>query len=129
MMEGSVNIIQTRLRIVSAALDETLIATRALEGMKDCQKGTETLVPIGAGSFLRVALADIDKVITGVGAGVCIEKSVDSSILSLKDRQADLEKLSGSLQQQLRQLSTSIESSKDNLARLVQQQNESPARP
>lgn len=128
MMEGSANIVQTRLRIVSAALDETLIATRALEGVKDCQKGTETLIPIGAGSFLRVELADIDRVITGVGAGVCVEKSVDSSILSLKDRQAELEKLAGSLEQQLGQLSTSIESSKDNLARLVQQQNELSAR-
>ncbi len=128
MMEGSANIVQTRLRIVSAALDETLIATRALEGVKDYQKGTETLIPIGAGSFLRVELADIDRVITGVGAGVCIEKSVDSSILSLKEREAELDKLSSSLQQQLGQLSTSIESSKDNLARLVQQQNESPAR-
>ena len=128
MMEGSANIVQTRLRIVSAALDETLIATRALEGVKGCQKGTETLIPIGAGSFLRVELADIDRVITGVGAGVCIEKSVDSSILSLKERQAELEKLDSSLRQQLGQLSTSIESSKDNLARLVQQQNESPAR-
>jgi len=128
MMEGSANIIQTRLRIVSAALEETLIATRALEGIKDFQKGTETLIPIGAGSFLRVELADIEKVITGVGAGVCVEKSVDSSILSLKDRQTELEKLSSSLQQQLGQLSTSVESSKDNLARLVQQQNEPPAR-
>ena len=124
MMEGSANLIQTRLKVVAAALEETMIATRALEGVKNCQKATEALVPVGAGSFVRVELSDLQKVITGVGAGVCMEKSIDSAILDHKERQAELEKLNGSLQQQLSQILTSIEGSKNNLARLIEQQSE-----
>jgi len=123
MMEGSANLIQTRLKVVAAALEETMIATRTLEGVKNCQKATEALVPVGAGSFVRVELSDVQKVITGVGAGVCMEKSIDSSILDHKERQAELEKLNGSLQQQLSQILTSIEGSKNNLASLIEQQS------
>jgi prefoldin alpha subunit len=123
MMEGSANLIQARLKVVAAALEETMIATRALEGVKNCQKATEALVPVGAGSFVRVELSDLQKVITGVGAGVCMEKSIDSAILDHKERQAELEKLNGSLQQQLSQILTSIEGSKNNLASLIEQQS------
>ena len=35
MMEGSANLIQARLKVVTAALEETMIATRALEGVKN----------------------------------------------------------------------------------------------
>ena len=122
MMEGSTNLIQSRLRIVSSALEETAIAMNTLEGVKGCPKGTEVLVPVGAGSFLRAELTDVEKAITGVGAGVCIEKSIESSTTDLKERQAELEKLSGSLRQQLEQLLTSIENTKNNLSRMVEQQ-------
>jgi prefoldin alpha subunit len=128
MMEGSTNLIQSRLRIVSSALEETAIAMNTLEGVKGCPKGTEVLVPVGAGSFLRAELTDVEKAITGVGAGVCIEKSIESSTTDLKERQAELEKLSGSLRQQLEQLLTSIENTKNNLSRMVEQQQRTPQR-
>jgi len=122
LMEGSANLIQSRLNIVGAALEETIIATRALEGVKDCPKGTEVLVPVGASSFLKMELADVEKAIVGVGAGACMEKTIESSIQDLKSRQAELEKVSESLQQQLGQILTSIESSKDRLSRLIERQ-------
>lgn len=128
MMEGSTNLIQSRLRIVSSALEETAIAMNTLEGVKGCPKGTEVLVPVGAGSFLRAELTDVEKAITGVGAGVCIEKSIESSTTDLKERQAELEKLSGSLRQQLEQLLTSIENTKNNLSRMIEQQQRTPQR-
>lgn len=126
MMEGSTNLIQSRLRIVSSALEETAIAMNTLEGVKGCPKGTEVLVPVGAGSFLRAELTDVEKAITGVGVGVCIEKSIESSTTDLKERQAELEKLSGSLRQQLEQLLVSIENSKNNLSRMIEQQQRTP---
>lgn len=128
MMEGSTNLIQSRLRIVSSALEETAIAMNTLEGVKGCPKGTEVLVPVGAGSFLRAELTDVEKAITGVGAGVCIEKSIESSTTDLKERQAELEKLSGSLRQQLEQLLASIDNTKNNLSRMIEQQQRTPQR-
>jgi prefoldin alpha subunit len=128
MMEGSANLIQSRLRIVGSALEETSIAMNTLEGVKGCPKGTEVLVPVGAGSFICAELSDVEKAITGVGAGVCFEKSIESSTTDLKERQAELEKLSTSLRQQLEQLLASIENTKNNLSRMIEQQQRTPQR-
>lgn len=121
ILEGSVNTIQSRLRVVNAASEDTMGATKTLESVKDEKKGTEILVPVGAGSLLKVEITDVEKTVFGVGAGVCIEKSIESSIKDLNERQEELEKLSNSQQQQLAQLLTRIESSKNRLARMIEE--------
>ena len=120
ILEGSVNTIQSRLRVVTAASEDTMGATKTLESVKDEKKGTEMLVPVGAGSLLKVEITDVEKTVFGVGAGVCIEKSIESSIKDLNERQEELEKLSNSQQQQLAQLLTRIESSKNRLAGMIE---------
>lgn len=120
ILEGSVNTIQSRLRVVNAASEDTMGATKTLESVKDEKKGTEILVPVGAGSLLKVEITDVEKTVFGVGAGVCIEKSIESSIKDLNERQEELEKLSNSQQQQLAQLLTRIESSKNRLAGMIE---------
>jgi len=119
LLEGSARTIESRLAVVDTALSEILIANSTLEGIKNKPKGTEALVPVGAGSFIRVELADSEKIVMGVGAGVSLEKSVNDSIESLKNRQDDLEKLRMSLQQQLSQIASRIEDERRTLSDLV----------
>ena len=121
ILEGSANTIQSRLRVVNAALEDTMVAMKALESVKDAKKGSEMLIPVGAGSLLKVEITDVENTILGVGAGVCIEKSMESSIQDLKERQEELEKLSNSQKQQLGQLLLNIESSKNRLARMIEE--------
>jgi len=119
LLEGSARTIQSRLDVVNAALSEIMISNSTLEGIKNKPKGTEALVPVGAGSFIRVELADSEKIVMGVGAGVSLEKSVNDSIESLKNRQGDFEKLRMSLQQQLTQIASRIEDERRRLSDLV----------
>ncbi|WP_455279744.1 prefoldin subunit alpha [[Eubacterium] cellulosolvens] len=121
ILEGSANTIQSRLRVVNAALEDTMVAMKALESVKDAKKGSELLIPVGAGSLLKVEITDVENTILGVGAGVCIEKSIGSSIQDLKERQEELEKLSNSQKQQLGQLLSNVESSKNRLARMIEE--------
>jgi len=119
LLEGSARTIESRLAVVDTALSEMLIASSTLEGIKNTPKGTEALIPVGAGSFIRVELADSEKIVMGVGAGVSLEKSVNDSIESLKNRQDDLEKLRTSLQQQLSQIASRIDDERRTLSDLV----------
>ena len=119
LLEGSARTIESRLAVVDTALSEMLIASSTLEGIKNTPKGTEALIPVGAGSFIRVELADSEKIVMGVGAGVSLEKSVNDSIESLKNRQDDLEKLRTSLQQQLSQIASRIDDERGTLSDLV----------
>ena len=119
LLEGSARTLQSRLEVVDTALSEILIANSTLEGISNRPKGTEALVPVGAGSFIRVELADSEKIVMGVGAGVSLEKPVNDSIESLKNRQEDLEKLRTSLQEQLSQIASRIEDERGTLSDLV----------
>ena len=119
LLEGSARTLESRLAVVDSALSEILIASSTLEGIRNKPKGTEALVPVGAGSFIRVELADSEKIVMGVGAGVSLEKSVNDSIESLKNRQDDLEKLRTSLQQQLSQIASRIDDERGTLSDLV----------
>jgi len=121
LLEGTARTLQARLEVVDTALSEILIANSTLEGIKNKPKGTEALVPVGAGSFIQVELADSEKIVMGVGAGVSIEKPVNDSIESLKSRQNDLEKLRMSLQQQLTQVASRIEDERRRLNDLVKE--------
>ncbi len=104
LLESSARVLQSRLDIVTAALSETLTAISTLEGTKGKPGGTETLVPIGSGSFVKARLADAEKVIIGVGAGVCIEKPIEDSMKDLRLRSSELEKARATVTQQLNQV-------------------------
>ncbi|MEM3507211.1 MAG: prefoldin subunit alpha [Candidatus Bathyarchaeia archaeon] len=119
ILEGSVNLLQSRLEIINAALNEVILASSTLEGAKGSQKGSQALIPIGAGSFLRAELVDVEKVIIGVGSNVCIEKSIDESIDELKNRRAELEKAKISIQKQLEQTIIKLEEERKNLEELI----------
>ncbi len=103
-LESSARVLQSRLDIVTAALSETLTALSTLEGTKGKPGETETLVPIGSGSFVKARLADAEKVIIGVGAGVCIEKPIEDSMKDLRLRSGELEKARATVTQQLNQV-------------------------
>lgn len=104
LLENSARVLQSRLDIVTAALSETLTAISTLEGSKGKTSETEALVPIGSGSFIKANLANVDKVIIGVGAGVCIEKPIEDSMKDLRLRSSELERARTTVTQQLNQI-------------------------
>lgn len=104
LLESSARVLQSRLDIVTAALSETLTAISTLEGAKGKTSDTEALVPIGSGSFVKTKLNDVDKVIIGVGAGVCIEKPIEDSMKDLRLRSSELERARTTVTQQLGQV-------------------------
>src|SRR5262245_16298831 len=115
MLEGSARILSSRLDIVTGALAETQTAKQTLEGTKDKGKDSEMLIPIGSGSFVKAKLTDSQHIIIGVGAGVCLEKTIDESIKDLNLRAGDLDKARISVTQQLNQI---IGQTEDYRARL-----------
>src|SRR2546429_9166528 len=90
MLEGSARVLSSRLDIVTGALSETQTAKQTLEGTKESGEEVEMLIPIGSGSFFKAKIEDPQHVIIGVGAEVCIEKTVDYSIRDLNMRASDM---------------------------------------
>ena len=121
ILEGSVTTLQSRLNIVRAAINEVNLAHATLEGLGKLQDGDDVLVPVGAGSYVRMRIADSKKLVMGIGAGVAMEKDVASSVDELKGRILELDKASSSIQQQLDQVLARYDQDRDALNQLLQQ--------
>jgi prefoldin alpha subunit len=119
ILEGSIGALQSRLDIVRAAINEVTLAHNTLEGIKTLQHGESTLVPVGAGSYVRMQLADSKKLIMGIGAGVAVEKDVETSITELKTRLEELDKARTSIQQQLEQTAARYQQDREALEDLL----------
>jgi len=68
-------------------------ATSAIETIKGTSKKSEsdTLIPIGMGTFIKTKILSGEKIVLNVGAGVAIEKDKDSAINFLESRIKEIE--------------------------------------
>ena len=121
ILEGSVGALQSRIDIVRAAINEITLAHATLEGLAKLEDGDDTLVPVGAGSYIRMTIADSKKLVMGIGAGTAMEKDVASSIGELNERIQELDKARTSIQQQLDQTLTRYQQDRDALEDLLRQ--------
>jgi len=125
ILEGSAATLQSRLDIVRTAINEVALAHATLEGLIKLQDGDDTLVPAGAGSYIRMRIADSKKLVMGIGAGTAIEKDVPSSIEELKGRVQDLDKARNSIQQQLDQTLARYDQDREALDQLLRKRGAS----
>ena len=119
ILEGSVSALQSRLDIVRAAIGETTLAHDTLEGLKRLQNGDSVLIPVGAGSYVQMTIADSKKLIMGIGAGAAMEKNVENSVEELKSRLQELDKARTAIQQQLDQTLGRYQQDRDALEDLL----------
>lgn len=122
ILEGSLSALQSRLDIVRAAINEVTLAFNTLEGLKNLKEGEETLIPVGAGSYIRTRIADSKKLVMGIGAGVAIEKDVESSVGELKGRLEEMDRARTSIQQQLEQTASRYQQDREALEDLLRRQ-------
>jgi prefoldin alpha subunit len=125
-LENSARVLQSRLDYVAAALSETLTAISTLEGTRGRSDDTETLLPIGSGSFVKAKIADAKNIVIGVGAGVCIEKPLEDSMKDLRVRSSELEKARVSVTQQLSQVLNQAEDYRAHLSDMARKKGGGP---
>lgn len=104
LLEQTAQSLEQRINMMAAAITDLTYANMALDGIKTEKEKAELLVPIGGNSFIKVKLANTDKVIVGMGAGVSIEKTIPEAKTIVNDRLTELQKTMNSAQQQLSQI-------------------------
>ena len=110
---------QQRISMVNAALTDLTYANMTLDGIEKEKENSELLVPIGGSAYVKVKLADSNKVIVGMGAGVSIEKTLLEAKTTLKERLDELEKTMNAAQQQFTQVADRINSGRSRLETLL----------
>ena len=118
-LEQTADALQQRIGMVNAALTDLTYANMTLDGIENEKENTELLVPIGGGSYVKAKIADTNKVIIALGAGVSIEKTLQEAKTTLKERLDDLEKTMNSAQQQFSQVAERINTGRNRLETLL----------
>jgi prefoldin alpha subunit len=119
LLEQTAETLQSRISMLSAAITDLTYANMTLEGVEKEKENAELLVPIGGSSYVRVKLANPDKVVVGMGAGVSVEKTLPEAKSMLKERLDELEKTMRSAQQQFAQVAERINTDRNRLEKLL----------
>jgi prefoldin alpha subunit len=118
-LEQTADALQQRISMVNAALTDINYANMTLDGIEKEKENSEMLIPIGGSSYIKVKLADTNKVIIGLGSSVSVEKTLPEAKATLKERLDELEKTMNSAQQQLSQVAERINSGRSRLESLL----------
>ena len=118
-LEQTAETLQQRIGMVNAAITDLAYANMTLDGIEKEKENAELLVPIGGSAYVKVKLADSNKVIVGMGAGVSVEKTLQEAKTILKERLDELEKTMNSAQQQFTQVVERINTGRNRLETLL----------
>ena len=118
-LEQTAETLQQRINMMNAAMTDLTYAKMSLEGIEKEKENAELLVPIGGGGYVKVRLANPDKVVVGMGAGVSIEKTLAEAKTIVKERLGELEKTMRSAQQQFAQVAQRINAGRNRLESLL----------
>jgi prefoldin alpha subunit len=119
-LEQTAEALQQRISMVNAAIADLTYANATLDGIEKEKENAEMLVPIGGSSYVKVKLADPDKVIVGMGSGVSVEKNLSDAKVTLKERLDELEKTMTAAQQQFSQVAERLSTGRSRLESMLQ---------
>lgn len=109
--------------VVEKAVMELNSTIELLDQLKKNKKGAELLVPIGGNNFIKATLADTETVLAGVGAGISVEKKVDDTIASIKNRADYLGKTLARLRENAVRINDRVEELGGTIREMVEQSN------
>ncbi len=119
MYQGQADILNQQMESVKANIADLTIAEETLQSIKD-KKDAETLVPIGAGSFIITEIKNTDEVIVGLGAGAAVKKKIADAEVSIEEQKKDLESVSNKIAEQLNKITEFIVSKTPEAEALIQ---------
>lgn len=90
MLESFVAEMSQRESALVGAMREAASAINSIRGIGE-QKESETLVPLGLGTFVKAQTSSDKKIILNIGAGIAIEKTQDAAINYLEARLKEIE--------------------------------------
>jgi prefoldin alpha subunit len=119
-LEAYYNEIVSRIQAASSGASDFRAAIQAVDALIQNPK-SDLLVPIGGGLLLPVNEVSAKSLVLSVGAGVAIEKDLDSCKAFLMAREKELERALSALEQQRREIGSRLESGRAVLQKITGQ--------
>ena len=100
-------------------------AIKSIQELK-ANPDSESLVPIGMGTFIKTKPISDEKIVVNVGAGVAIEKDHDSALNYLELKIKELEVALQETNSQRQQIAANIEQGKQQMQQIMQPPQNKP---
>lgn len=107
-LKAYADVIKQQIEFSTSAIVELTMSKNSLNEIKTAGGNAETLIPIGAGNYVRAFLKDVNTVIVNVGAGVAIEKKIDEAMADIEDKIKKIQAQISALQNQYAQVVTRL---------------------
>jgi len=117
--EAMAGLLRQQMNLIANSLAELSMTVETIKTIKELKPETEILVPIGSDSFVTAKLATTDKVITGLGADVSAEQSVDAAKQMLEARIAELGRVLEQARQEFDKIGKQIEELRPEADRIL----------
>jgi len=98
-------------------------AVSAIESIKSLSQkpNSDTLVPIGMGTYVQTKISSNDKIVLNIGAGIAMEKTHDSAINYLEARIKEIEVALQDASAKKQEVIARLEHGKDQINQLMQE--------
>ena len=100
-------------------------AIKSIQELK-ANPDSESLVPVGMGTFIKTKSMPDEKIVVNVGAGVAIEKDHDSALNYLESKIKELEVALQETNSQRQQIAANIEQGKQQMQQIMQPPQNKP---
>lgn len=117
--QTTADLLRQQLSILASSISELSATIETVKTIKGLKQDTEVLVPIGSDSFATTRIALTDKVITGLGANVAAERSVEDTVKMLETRMTELGQAMEQARQELEKLGERIEALRPEAERIM----------
>jgi len=111
---------QQQLMALQNMINDMLSAKQTLDVIKNETGEPEIFVPLGGNSFVKATVKDTTKVLTGVGAGVVIEKEIPDAIKTVEGQISELSETQKKLQESLVEMNKRLGELEPEMQKLLQ---------
>jgi prefoldin alpha subunit len=113
-----------QVALLNASLSELSFTMEAIKKLREAPEGAEILTPIGSGSFVRAKLMPLEKVLTGVGADVVVERTPEEALKFLEEKSSEVGKAVQDLRAEMAKLTQRMEALRPEIEKLLSKSRE-----
>lgn len=117
--KAQAEMLNQQVETLKATIADMEIAQETLDSIKG-KKSPETLVPIGAGSFLITEIKNTEEVIVGLGSGAAVKKNIDDAKESIEEQKKELDNIMQKMMSDLTKISQIITQKSPEAEALIQ---------
>ena len=88
--KSQAEMLQQQAETIQASIAEVNILESTIKDMKE-KDTVDSLVPVGAGAFMKGEIKDTSTIVMSVGAGIAISKNVEEAKETIESQRNDLE--------------------------------------